>query len=156
MFFCGLSKWSLIVMVFYPGCLSIKPWSVAHTSEVHVVHEVRHPFLNIFSWRKTLFYEFLGGFEKRAWDNLRALDYQRMENWSSLLFITDREELRRSASWTLSGIVLPEDRSRGRTKPSLSKRMKSLVESQKRRILVFRNSESSEGVEIVAGRFDEV
>ena len=156
MFFCGLSKWSLIVMVFYPGCLSIKLWSVAHTSEVHVVHEVRHPFLNIFSWRKTLFYEFLGGFEKRAWDNLRALDYQRMENWSSLLFITDREELRRSASWTLSGIVLPEDRSRGRTKPSLSKRMKSLVESQKRRILVFRNGESSEGVEIVAGRFDEV
>ena len=156
MFFCGLSKWSLIVMVFYPGCLSIKPWSVAHTSEVHVVHEVRHPFLNIFSWRKTLFYEFLGGFEKRAWDNLRALDYQRMENWSSLLFITDREELRRSASWTLSGIVLPEDRSRGRTKPSLSKRMKSLVESQKRRILVFRNGESSEGVEIVAGRFDDV
>lgn len=156
MFFCGLSKWSLIVMVFYPGCLSIKPWSVAHTSEVHVVHEVRHPFLNIFSWRKTLFYEFLGSFEKRAWDNLRALDYQRMENWSSLLFITDREELRRSASWTLSGIVLPEDRSRGRTKPSLSKRMKSLVESQKRRILVFRNGESSEGVEIVAGRFDEV
>ena len=156
MFFCGLSKWSLIVMVFYPGCLSIKPWSVAHTSEVHVVHEVRHPFLNIFSWRKTLFYEFLGGFEKRAWDNLRALDYQRMENWSSLLFITDREELRRSASWTLSGIVLPEDRSRGRTKPSLSKRMKSLVESQKRRVLVFRNGESSEGVEIVAGRFDEV
>ena len=70
--------------------------------------------------------------------------------------LTDREELRRSASWTLGGIVLPEDRSRGRTKPSLSKRMKSLVESQKRRILVFRNRESSEGVEIVAGRFDEV
>ena len=89
-------------------------------------------------------------------NNLRALDYQRIENWSSLLFITDREELRRSASWTLSGIVLPEDRSRGRTKPSLSKRMKTLVESQKRRILVFRNGESSEGVEIVAGRFDEV
>ena len=73
-----------------------------------------------------------------------------------LLLITDREELRRSASWTLSGIVLPEDRSRGRTKPSLSKRMQSLVDSQKRRILVFRNGESSEGVEIVAGRFDEV
>ena len=72
------------------------------------------------------------------------------------LLITDREELRRSASWTLSGIVLPEDRSRGRTKPSLSKRMQSLVDSQKRRILVFRNGESSEGVEIVAGRFDEV
>ena len=116
--------------------------------------------MNTFSWSKTLFYEFFGGFEKRAWktvsNNLRALDYQRIENSSSLLFITDREELRRSASWTLSGIVLPEDRSRGRTKPSLSKRMKSLVESQKRRILVFRNGESSEGVEIVAGRFDEV
>lgn len=69
--------------------------------------------------------------------------------------IRDREELRRSASWTLGGIVLPEDRSRGRTKPSLSKRMKSLVESQKRRLLVFRNGESSEGMEIVAGRFDE-
>ena len=72
------------------------------------------------------------------------------------MFLTDREELRRSASWTLGGIVLPEDRSRGRTKPSLSKRMKSLVESQKRRLLVFRNGESSEGMEIVAGRFDEV
>ena len=45
---------------------------------------------------------------------------------------------------------------RGKTKPSLSKRMQSLVESQKRRILVFRNGESAEGVEIVAGRFDEV
>ncbi|XP_048584983.1 doublecortin domain-containing protein 1 [Nematostella vectensis] len=66
-----------------------------------------------------------------------------------------REELRRSASWALTGIVLPEDKSRGRTKPSLSKRMRTLVESQKRRILCFRNGDSSEGVEIVAGRFDE-
>ncbi|EDO37720.1 predicted protein [Nematostella vectensis] len=66
-----------------------------------------------------------------------------------------REELRRSVSWALTGIVLPEDKSRGRTKPSLSKRMRTLVESQKRRILCFRNGDSSEGVEIVAGRFDE-
>lgn len=161
-FFCGLSKWSLIVMVFYPGCLSIKPWRVAQTSEVHVIHEVRHPFwiIYIFLERNTFLWIFGRFWEKSLEDcvsnNLRVLDYQRIENWSSLLFITDREELRRSASWTLSGIVLPEDRSRGRTKPSLSKRMKTLVESQKRRILVFRNGESSEGVEIVAGRFDEV
>ena len=52
--------------------------------------------------------------------------------------------------------MLPEDKTRGKTKPSLSKRMKTLVESQKRRVLVFRNGESAEGVEIVAGRFDEV
>ena len=160
MFFCGLSKWS-VVMVFYPGCLSIKPWCVAHTSEFHVIHEVRHPFWIYFLGAKHFFMNFWAVLRKEPgrlclWNNLRTLDYQRIENWSSLLFITDREELRRSASWTLSGIVLPEDRSRGRTKPSLSKRMKSLVESQKRRILVFRNGESSEGVEIVAGRFDEV
>ena len=146
-------------MVFYPGCLSIKPWSVTHTSEVHVIHQVRRPFWIHFLGAKHFFMNFSAFWEKSVEDclhNLRALDYQRIENWSSLLFMTDREELRRSASWTLSGIVLPEDRSRGRTKPSLSKRMKSLVESQKRRILVFRNGESSEGVEIVAGRFDEV
>ena len=64
--------------------------------------------------------------------------------------------MRRAASWTLSGVILPEDKTRGKTRPTLSRRMKSLVESQKRRILVFRNGESSEGVEIVAGRFDEV
>lgn len=73
-----------------------------------------------------------------------------------IYFIPDKEELRRSASWTLSGIILPENKSRGKTKTSLSKRMSTLVESQKRRILVFRNGENSEGVEIVAGRFDEV
>ena len=70
--------------------------------------------------------------------------------------LIDREELRRAASWTLTGVILPEDKTRGKTRPTLTKRMKNLVESQKRRILVFRNGESSEGVEIVAGRFDEV
>ena len=39
---------------------------------------------------------------------------------------------------------------------SLSKRMKQLVDKQKRRILVFKNGDSAEGVEVVAGRFDEV
>ena len=51
--------------------------------------------------------------------------------------------------------MLPEEKAHGKKK-SLSKRMRDLVESQKRRILVFRNGESREGVEIVANRFDEV
>ncbi|XP_031565530.1 doublecortin domain-containing protein 1-like isoform X2 [Actinia tenebrosa] len=69
--------------------------------------------------------------------------------------LKEKEELRRSACWTLTGIVLPENKSRGKTKTTLSKRMQTLVESQKRRILVFRNGESAEGVEIVAARFNE-
>ena len=160
--FYGLSKWSLILLLWsFTMVVKVLSLEVLHTPlksmwyiklgiHFECIFFEENTFLWIFGrfWEKSL--------EDCVSNILRALDYQRIENWSSLLFITDREELRRSASWTLSGIVLPEDRSRGRTKPSLSKRMKSLVESQKRRILVFRNGESSEGVEIVAGRFDEV
>ncbi len=60
-----------------------------------------------------------------------------------------------SSSWTMGGIMLPDDK-KSKKKIPLSKRMKDLVESQKRRILVFRNGESREGVEVVANRFDEV
>ena len=56
----------------------------------------------------------------------------------------------------MNGIMLPQDKTGGKTKVTLSKRMRDLVDSQKRRILVFKNGASSEGVEIVAVRFDEV
>lgn len=56
----------------------------------------------------------------------------------------------------MNGIIFPESESRGKTRPSLSERMKVLVEKQKKRILVFRNEDSLEGKEIVANRFDEV
>ena len=51
--------------------------------------------------------------------------------------------------------MLPEEKINSK-KTSLSKRMKSLLENPKHRVLVFRNGESREGVEIVANRFDEV
>ena len=44
----------------------------------------------------------------------------------------------------------------GRSSTSVSHCMNKLVESQKRRILVFKNGESSRGVEVVANRIEEV
>ena len=49
-----------------------------------------------------------------------------------------------------------QNRKYGRSSTSLSHCMNKLVDSQKRRILVFKNGESSGGVEVVANRFEEV
>ena len=57
----------------------------------------------------------------------------------------------------MNGIILPDDRPKAKkVSSSLSNRMLDLVQRQKRRILVFKNGNSSDGVEIVANRFDEV
>ena len=68
----------------------------------------------------------------------------------------EKEKLGRLSKWTMNGIMFPESKTRGKTKPSLSKRMLTLVEKQKRRILVFTNGDHTKGKEVVAGRFDEV
>ena len=48
------------------------------------------------------------------------------------------------------------NRKYSRSSTSVTHCMNKLVESQKRRILVFKNGESSGGVEVVANRLDEV
>ena len=60
------------------------------------------------------------------------------------------------STWTMNGIVFPESETRGKTKPSLSKRMKVLVEKQRRRVLVYQNENYSHGKEIIANTFEEV
>ena len=57
----------------------------------------------------------------------------------------------------MNGVIVPspELKKSKKLKASLSSRMLELVDSQKRRILVFKNGEASDGVEIVANRFDE-
>ena len=60
------------------------------------------------------------------------------------------------STWTMNGIVFPESETRGKTKPSLSKRMKDLVEKRRKRILVFKNENYFNGKEIVASTFEEV
>ncbi|XP_028410798.1 doublecortin domain-containing protein 1-like isoform X3 [Dendronephthya gigantea] len=68
----------------------------------------------------------------------------------------EKEKLSQMSTWTMNGIIFPESETRGKTKPSLSQRMKKvLVENQKKRVLVFRNEDSLEGKEIIANRFDE-
>ena len=57
----------------------------------------------------------------------------------------------------MNGIMIQNTRAKQKKLSStLSQRMMELVDSQKRRILVFKNGESSGGVEIIANRFDEV
>ena len=51
--------------------------------------------------------------------------------------------------------MLPEEKTCNK-KASLSKRMKELVESQKYRVLVFKNGDSRDCAEVVCNRFDEV
>ena len=76
------------------------------------------------------------------------------------VFLLERERLKQSSFWTLNGIMIPYEESNNRkpsrTSTSVTHCMTKLVESQKRRILVFKNGESFGGVEVVANRFEEV
>ena len=56
----------------------------------------------------------------------------------------------------MNGIVFPKSDTRGKTKPNLSKRMKTLVDKQKKRVLVYRNEDYSDGKEIIANAFQKV
>uniref|UniRef100_A0A7M5XNG7 Doublecortin domain-containing protein n=1 Tax=Clytia hemisphaerica TaxID=252671 RepID=A0A7M5XNG7_9CNID len=76
-----------------------------------------------------------------------------------VISLQERERLKQSSFWTLNGIMLPfeenNNRKPSRTSTSVTHCMTKLVESQKRRILVFKNGESFGGVEVVANRFEE-
>lgn len=54
------------------------------------------------------------------------------------------------AKWTLSGVLLPEEGRKKKTKCKVSKRMRNLLESNRFRIVVYRNGYSTEPLEIVA------
>lgn len=72
------------------------------------------------------------------------------------LSLQEREKLRKASFWTMSGIMMPVNNKKPkRLSSSISNRMMELVDSQKRRVLVFKNGESFGGVEIIANRFDQ-
>ena len=50
----------------------------------------------------------------------------------------------------MNGLIWTQDNKKKSTKPHMSKRFRSLIEQSRRRVLVFRNGEGSNGVEIVA------
>nr|XP_022337319.1 uncharacterized protein LOC111133328 isoform X2 [Crassostrea virginica] len=54
------------------------------------------------------------------------------------------------AKWTLSGVLLPEEGRQKKTKCKVSKRMRNLLESNRYRIVVYRNGYATEPLEIVA------
>ena len=60
------------------------------------------------------------------------------------------------STWTMNGIVFPKSDTRGKTKPNLSKRMKTLADKQKKRVLVYRNEDYSDGKEIITNPFLKV
>ncbi|CAH1258969.1 DCDC1 [Branchiostoma lanceolatum] len=64
--------------------------------------------------------------------------------------VKTQEQLKRGAMWTMNGILLPQDVKRGKTKMSLSKRLKTLVEKRRHRILIFLNGQGVKGQEVVA------
>ncbi|XP_039605481.1 doublecortin domain-containing protein 1-like [Polypterus senegalus] len=64
--------------------------------------------------------------------------------------IKDHLSLSKEASWTINGIVFPNDAKRGRTKPSLSKRMRKLTAKNTIRLLVFKNGTGKDGCEVIA------
>ncbi|XP_019624711.1 PREDICTED: uncharacterized protein LOC109470271 [Branchiostoma belcheri] len=64
--------------------------------------------------------------------------------------VKTQEQLKRGAMWTMNGILLPQDVKRGKTKSSLSKRLKTLVEKRRHRILIFLNGQGVKGQEVVA------
>ncbi|XP_046543933.1 doublecortin domain-containing protein 1-like [Haliotis rubra] len=73
------------------------------------------------------------------------------ENYKDPHLPTKRNLIQREgAVWTLSGIMLPEEGRKKRTRSCLSRRMKTLIEQKKVRILVYRNGRSKEPMEIVA------
>ncbi|XP_071104619.1 doublecortin domain-containing protein 1-like [Haliotis cracherodii] len=73
------------------------------------------------------------------------------ENYKDPHLPTKRNLIQREgAVWTLSGIMLPEEGKKKKTRSCLSRRMKTLIEQKRVRILVYRNGRSKEPMEVVA------
>ncbi|XP_046323465.1 doublecortin domain-containing protein 1 isoform X2 [Marmota monax] len=66
--------------------------------------------------------------------------------------IEDHLLLMKKVTWTMSGLMLPTDVKRRKTKPVLSIRMKKLIEKTSVRILFFKNGMGQDGHEITVGK----
>uniref|UniRef100_A0A8C4VHJ2 Doublecortin domain containing 1 n=1 Tax=Gopherus evgoodei TaxID=1825980 RepID=A0A8C4VHJ2_9SAUR len=66
--------------------------------------------------------------------------------------IRDHLSLMKKVTWTMNGLVLPTGAKRRKTKPTLSNRMKKLIEKSSLRILVFKNCSGQDGYEIIAAQ----
>ncbi|XP_040601906.1 doublecortin domain-containing protein 1 isoform X3 [Mesocricetus auratus] len=66
--------------------------------------------------------------------------------------IKDHLLLMKKVTWTMRGLMLPTDVKRQKTKPALSKRMKTRVQKTAVRILVFKNGMGQDGHEITVGK----
>ncbi|ESO97509.1 hypothetical protein LOTGIDRAFT_152600 [Lottia gigantea] len=62
---------------------------------------------------------------------------------------------RNGATWTLTGVNLPQEGKKKTTKVKISKRMRSLIDKKKVRILVFKNGNGHEPAEVVADLSDK-
>ena len=73
------------------------------------------------------------------------------------LFFSGTAHKKLHAAWTMNGIVLPQEATR-KTKPALSKRMRKMLATNTRRIMIFRNGDGMEAYEVVAtpDKFDKV
>nr|XP_006825759.1 PREDICTED: uncharacterized protein LOC100377058 [Saccoglossus kowalevskii] len=58
-------------------------------------------------------------------------------------------EMKKSASWTVNGVVFAEERKKRKTKPALSKRLRSMLAQKNRRVMVFKNGDGQEMAEVV-------
>ncbi|XP_076426348.1 doublecortin domain-containing protein 1 isoform X3 [Peromyscus maniculatus bairdii] len=66
--------------------------------------------------------------------------------------VRDHLLLTKKVTWTMHGLMLPTDVKRQKTKPVLSRRMKTLAQKTSVRILVFKNGLGQDGHEITVGK----
>ncbi|XP_015193950.2 doublecortin domain-containing protein 1-like isoform X2 [Lepisosteus oculatus] len=66
--------------------------------------------------------------------------------------VKDHLSLAKEASWTMNGVVLPNDAKRGKTKVSLSQRLRRLSEKTAMRVLVFKNGTGRTGYEVTSAK----
>ncbi|EGW01572.1 Doublecortin domain-containing protein 1 [Cricetulus griseus] len=66
--------------------------------------------------------------------------------------LKDHLLLTKKVTWTMHGLMLPTDVKRQKTKPALSRRMKTLAQKTAVRILVFKNGMGQDGHEITVGK----
>lgn len=67
-------------------------------------------------------------------------------------YLLDHLLLTKKVTWTMHGLMLPTDVKRQKTKPVLSRRMKTLAQKTSVRILVFKNGLGQDGHEITVGK----
>lgn len=61
-----------------------------------------------------------------------------------------QSELSRNAMWTMNGVILSQPAQKRKSKYTLSKRFRSQLEQNCRRVLLFRNGKGTDSIEMVA------